>query len=86
MNRLGNKTFARPHLAYDECRKRALGHLVNLRVDLLHFRRFSDDIVRLETCLEFHCHTFVFGLENFVLFAGLATKLYCCRQHLRDDF
>ena len=86
MDSFCNKTFACPNLPHDERWERAFSDLVDLCIDLLHLRRFTDDIIRLETRLELHRHTFVFGLEDFVFFSGLAAEFHSSRKHLRDDF
>ena len=43
-------------------------------------------LVGLETVLEFQCQALVFGLQEFIFFAGFATELYGRRKHLRDNF
>ncbi len=86
MDGFGHEALARTHLAHNECGERTARNLVNLRVHSLHLAGAPDNVVGLETVLEFQCQALVFGLQKFIFFAGLATELYRRRKHLRDDF
>ena len=86
MNGFGNEPLARTDLPHDKRRQGTTRNLVDLRVHALHLARAPDDVVGLETVLEFERQAFVLGLQEFVFFAGLATELHCRRKHLRDDF
>ena len=86
MDSFGHEPLARTDLAHDKRRQGAAGHLVNLRIHALHFARATDDIVRMKTVLELQGQAFVFGLQEFIFFAGFATELHCRRKHLCDNF
>ena len=57
-----NESLARTDFAHDKRRQGAFRHLVNLRIHTLHFAGAADDVIRLETVLEFQGKAFVFGL------------------------